>query len=539
MRNADPSWLRVLGFCLVVVGVCYANSITNPFLQDDLLIVSGNTEIRHIAPLHFIASPYSQDQRFAGTYRPLTILSFSLDYGIWKNSAAGFRVTNLLLHALNGFLLFMLARGLSGSTPAAWAAAAVYLVHPVHTEAVTGIVGRAELLAAAFLFTAWLLFRDGRTGWAAAAFFLGLLSKENAITFPAVAALEIVLLQGGFRKLLLSWRRFAALGLAGAAYLGLRFWVLGGLVIPVASRYLQGSLPAMQRWMTTGRVFLQYFKLVLAPVNVVGVYEFYSIPTASIGDRVAWAGLLLTSAVILTGILLAKARPLISFAILFFFITLLPVSNWFVPIGAIMAERFLYTPLFGAALLAGLLWAAIQDERLRTVVGAGVLSTAVLLCISHNYVWSNDLSFYGNMVRLFPENMSGRLGYGYALLNRGRLGEAEEEFEAAHRIAPMSPTVLANVAASIVGRDPEKCDQVRPLIDGAFKEQPNHWQSYWILANCSASKHRWEEANEFYRLACRYTPSRNADLLYSWGLTLEALGQDAKLLRSDLPRLCR
>ena len=78
--------LRFLVFSMLTVAICYANSVSNPFLQDDLLIVSGNQEIRQIAPLHFLSSPYSQDQRFAGTYRPLTILSFSVDYSLWGNT---------------------------------------------------------------------------------------------------------------------------------------------------------------------------------------------------------------------------------------------------------------------------------------------------------------------------------------------------------------------------------------------------------------------------------------------------------------------
>ena len=56
-----------------------------------------------------------------------------------------------------------------------------------------------------------------------------------------------------------------------------------------------------------------------------------------------------------------------------------------------------------------------------------------------------------------------------------------------------------------------------PLLDAALKEQPNHWESYWVLANCSALTHQWEAAEEFYRRAVENIPSPNADLLFSWG----------------------
>src|SRR5258708_6668418 len=82
----------------------------------------------------------------------------------------------------------LLVRSMFGSLPAAWASAIVYVVHPAHTEAVVSIVGRSELLAASLFFSAWLAFRSGRTWLAAAAYFLSLLAKENAITLPAVIA---------------------------------------------------------------------------------------------------------------------------------------------------------------------------------------------------------------------------------------------------------------------------------------------------------------------------------------------------------------
>ena len=93
-----------------------------------------------------------------------------------------------------------------------------------------------------------------------------------------------------------------------------------------------------------------------------------------------------------------------------------------------MAERFLYMPSFGVALLAGILWMTIPAKPIRRIAAVGLMSAAVLLCIGHNYIWHDNLSFYGNMVRQFPENMSGRLGYGLALLDAGRLSAAEEQF---------------------------------------------------------------------------------------------------------------
>ena len=116
---------------------------------DDILIVAANERIRSVQPIQFLFQPYWQDQEHAGIYRPLTIFSFSVEYSIWKAWAPGFRLTNLFLHALNGWLVFLIVQSLIGSPVAAWASAAVYIVHPVQTEAVVSIVGRSELLAVA------------------------------------------------------------------------------------------------------------------------------------------------------------------------------------------------------------------------------------------------------------------------------------------------------------------------------------------------------------------------------------------------------
>src|SRR5207244_10718244 len=186
-------------------------------------------------------------------YRPLTIFSFSVEYSIWQLWTAGFRITNLLLHALNGWLVYLVAQGLLGSPLAALASAAVYVIHPVQTEAVVSIVGRSELLAAALFFTAWLAFRKGRTAWSAAAYFFAALAKESAITFPAVVMLDVAL-TGSFQKLKESWRRFVLLSATGIGYLALRLYVLGGLGKPKNGRYLTRTAALFQGGRTHRRL---------------------------------------------------------------------------------------------------------------------------------------------------------------------------------------------------------------------------------------------------------------------------------------------
>jgi tetratricopeptide (TPR) repeat protein len=510
-------------FCVLLVAVCYANSVTNAFILDDVLIVAANERIRNVQPIQFLLQPYWHDQEHAGIYRPLTIFSFSLEYSVWKAWAPGFRLTNLLLHALNGWLVFLIVRGLIGSPLAAWASAAVYVAHPVQTEAVVSIVGRSELLAATLFFTAWLAFRKGRTAWSCLAYALALLAKESAITFPAVAAVDLALSEGSIRKVIESWKRLAALAVCSLAYLALRFYVLGGLGVPVSGQYVQGAWTRGQLLLTSGRVFVEYLRLLFVPVHVTGDYDFNSIPLAGVRDWDAWLGLVLILSCIAMALWNAKKRQGISLGILFFFIALLPVSNWIMPIALLMAERFLYTPVFGFSLLAGICWTAIPKVEIRRIAAVGILAVAALLCISHNYIWQDTLTFHTNVVRLLPNNARARLGYGYALMRLGKFEEARSQFEEGLRILPKSAPLLTALAGSVMRIDGQ-CARVRPILDQAFAVAPGQWQGLWILGDCFVSERNLELAERSYGMAVKNAPFPDGRLLISWGNTLERMG---------------
>src|SRR5437867_9240008 len=105
---------RAFVISILLVGLCYVNSLPNDFVFDDGPIVSSNPAIRAITPIRFLTSPYWTQQQYLGIYRPFTIFSLSVDYAIWKRWAPGFRFTNLAVHVINGFLVFLLCGSLLG-----------------------------------------------------------------------------------------------------------------------------------------------------------------------------------------------------------------------------------------------------------------------------------------------------------------------------------------------------------------------------------------------------------------------------------------
>lgn len=503
---------------LVIVAICYLNSLPNDFVFDDGPIVGSNPAIRAISPIQFLKSPYWAQQQYEGIYRPFAIFSLSADYAIWKRWATGFRLTNLLLHAINGFLLFLLAAGLAGEGIVPVVAMLIFLAHPVHTEAVISIVGRSELFAACFFLAAWLLFRRGKTLWAAALFFLALLSKENAIVLPAILLLDLWLSNRD-----ISWKQIASMISVALAYLGLRFAVLGGLGIPASAQYMGGHLTYFQRLLTSGRVFIEYLKLIVFPVNVAGDYDFNAIPIARLSDSVAWLGLLLIFAIAASAFLYRRRNWIVSFGVLFAFVVFIPASNWIVPISVLMAERFLYLPLIGLSIAAAVAFNEIREPRLRKLVGVGGLVTAIVLCNSHDYIRRNDFTFFSNMVRVVPNSAKGRLGYGFALLQAGRNDEAARQLEAGLRIIPDYPELLTTLAMTKIHAN--NCSQAWPLLNRALKIDPKHADTHRRMGDCYFNEGKIREAESMYHQAVDSIPYPDSMLYFMWGRTLEDTGQ--------------
>ncbi len=513
----------VLVLCLVLVGLCYANSLPNDFVGDDFPIVAANPALRSINPFQFLRSSYWTEDQSAGIYRPLTIFSLSIDYALWHRWAPGFRLMNLLIHALNGWLLFLVARSLAGAGTIPIAAAVIYLVHPAHTEAVTTIVGRSELLGVFFFLSAWLFFRRGQIGWTVALFLLSVLSKENAIVLPAVLALDVFLSNGcDLKKAATAWKRLAAVGVAAIAYLGVRLAVLGALGVPAAMQYRGGTLSYVERWMTSGRVILRYVELVFAPVDLVGDYDFNTIPIAHPGDWVAWLGILVIAAVLAIAWWFRRRDWVISMGLLFAITALIPASNWIMPISILMAERFLYLPMIGLALAGAVVFASIPF-RYRTLIGGGCFTIAVVLCVAHNYIWRNEFSYYRNMVRVEPTNIKARIGYGFALIQAGFKDEATDQLQAGLQILPNNPSVISTLALAKMTRT--SCADAWPLLDRALEISPNHGDTLRRIADCYLREGKIKEAEAAYRKALDYIPFPDSLFYLSWGLSLEDIGQ--------------
>ena len=138
--------VRVLSFIILALAcfLPYWNSLGNDFVYDDHYVVESNAVVRYLSVVDIFTSPFWQgfaSERGGAYYRPLTVLTYALDYAISGVTARQFHTTNLLLHTLATLLVFLLAGRLIRSNRAALLAAVLFAVHPVHTEAVSNDAG--------------------------------------------------------------------------------------------------------------------------------------------------------------------------------------------------------------------------------------------------------------------------------------------------------------------------------------------------------------------------------------------------------------
>lgn len=203
-RGRGRGWLGALAL-LLMIGTCYMPSIQGDFIWDDDSNVSANPTLRTIEGLRRIWSDPHSNQQFY----PLTHSSFWVEYRLWGLWPTGFRLTNLLLHALVAILLWRALRRLA--LPGAWAAAAIFALHPLQVESVAWITERKNLLSSVFYMATFLVYwkwavadpgRRGRGRYVAALllFACALLSKSAVVTLPAVLLLLLWWKRGGLRR---------------------------------------------------------------------------------------------------------------------------------------------------------------------------------------------------------------------------------------------------------------------------------------------------------------------------------------------------
>jgi len=492
----------ILIYCLILAFLIFGITLQNGFVFDDMAIVRDNLMIRNLANIpQFFNSPYSSLE--AGIYRPVTILSFSLNYFLFtplektsdkvsireQSSLTGFTLKslygqmpaawsfhfiNIILHALNCWLLFLLIKQITKQKLLPYLTALFFLILPIHTEAVTGIVGRAELLALCFSLLSLLSFLCFKSNlkkilFGGLTFLLALLSKENAVAvipiyifiafyFVILSSLKYSFWQNAQTTLLNFWREFLALFITFGIYLIMRFSVLKEYLFGNNATMVENPLdfaPAWQRILTSFKVLCLYLEKSFWPINLSSDYSYNQIPlVTSAFDWRMLIGLIAFLFLIFCLFWPIKKQnfSLFGLASIFFLFPFLPIANLFFPIGTIMAERLMYFPSIGLCLFLAIILSKLYNHRSQKIYKPLFFIIVVSLTIfygtrsfARNKDWYDEKTLFLSAAQTSPNSVLSRSNKGAIYLLEGNYNKALEETQAANKIYPFYPPAMNNL----------------------------------------------------------------------------------------------
>lgn len=468
----ERPWCLRVGLCAIAL-LAYANSFSTGLALDARAILEQDSRIRQAsaANLNLILTtdywwPASRDR----LYRPVTTASFLFNYAILGNgdTAAGYHWVNFLLHAVNVCLVFTLALRILNRAGPAFFAAALWAVHPLGTESVTNIVGRADLIAAMAVLGGLLLYirtaavSGARLAAAAAGLFgvaaVGMFAKESAAVLPGIMLLwDQSFGRGQSRN---RWQHilpYAAVTVAAGLLWQVRERVFSPLPWP-AVNFLDNPIAAAGFWtgrFTAVKVIGLDLWLLLCPWQLSADRSYNQIPVASPADLAAWLSLLVIAAILALAVLRFRTDRLVFWSAGFLGLTLLPTSNLIFPIGSIMAERFLYIPSIAFSIAAAALAFRLANRNL----AAGLLTAAIVLfaarTLARNRDWQDNLALFSHDAESAPASFKVHDTLGRSLFEsdpRANLDRAIREAEiACSMLRPLPVALRSDQALNYLG----------------------------------------------------------------------------------------
>jgi tetratricopeptide (TPR) repeat protein len=520
---------------LVVVAVLAAHwtAFGAGYVQDDHPLVETNPLVLRGDLGRILAAAYWEEAHPVedrSLWRPVPILSYALERSLLGRASAPLsHAVNVALHALASLLLLAVALEHRAAPRGGAIGALAFGLHPAKSEAVFGVVGRAEILAAAFGLLALLLAARSRRGegararlaaWgSAAALFVALASKETAAVFvPLLLAQDLVLARGeepASRAPLL--RRAGALApalVAIALFLVARTAALEAWFAPQPIQPIDNALvarPSSERVPTALALVAHAAALAAVPTGLTLDYSGASVPLeASLGAPRPLAGaavLACLAALAACGTLRPRGKGgLLAVGALTTLLPFFVTGNFFFPVGAIFAERFLYLPAAGL----GLLLAALPARRSVAIAAAVGLSLWGGLTLDRGRDWKDDRTAFEEALGANPR--SPRAHFAVAKLDADAIA------------AP--PSAAAEVAGAIA------------LFDRAialWDDYPEAWKEKGVLL---ARAGRLDEAEPVLRGALLRGPD-SLNARFNHALVLQRLGRAGEAERALRQALLR
>lgn len=490
------------------------SGLMNGFAFDDIHVIIKNPRLHTLAqPWGLFVETYWRAEMGSMLYRPLTMVVFALQWVVGNGSPLPFHITSILLYALLSAAVYRLAE-LVVSRRAAFAAAAVFAVHPVHVEAVANVVGQAELWVALILvaLVSWYIRirREGTLGAREIAILaVGYLAacsfKEHAIVLPALLiAAEFTVIDddrpaGSRIRALIPL--LIAMGIAGAAFVFARYTVLHGVAIDSTAPILKGQAFGT-RFFTMLGVVTEWVRLMVWPMSLSADYSFPRIRTHDSFDMSMLPAIAVLVGTAYIAWYFRKRFPVILFGVAWIGIALLIPSNLFVVTGFVLAERTLMLASVGFALCAGVVVYELISAAERsggrapllatTAVAVGVLAFAARSA-TRSTVWHDNDTLFLQTVQDVPSSHRAHWMRAVDLSEKKRTAEALDEMDMAVALGDKNDPLLLAYAGDMFAIN-GRCPRAITLYRRALALAPGNIQLRANTSFCLVSIGKWEEA---------------------------------------------
>lgn len=428
--------IGVFVLLIILTAIAYFNVFNARFLSwDDLDYVVTNSDIHQIngQSIHLWFSRF-----YIGNYHPLTMLSYALEYQFVGEKPMLYHITNMALHALNGYLVFGIISRLSRNRWIGLFTASLFVAHPIHAESVAWVAERKNVLYACFFLIAiryYLLWRvtQARLHIVLVYVFglLAMLSKATAVALP-LSLIGIDAWQGALLGSRKEWAFKAPLFLMSSVF---------GLVAILAQQ--QGGFfnihpqpDFLHVVCFAASAFWTYIGRLLAPVDL---SVLYPMPNGlHIGHVLALLGIpLLTAACVL---LYRKGERVFTGAILFYSVNIVFLLQ-LAPFGNVLtADRYAYIPsiplIYAFVYYIYQVAARLQRQGWATGLMGGLCLLLSIYSYSRNSLWQSEISFWNDVSRQFPESALAQSSLAGAYLEEGRYETALRHAEQALKLDP-------------------------------------------------------------------------------------------------------
>ena len=505
---------------LVLSFFIFGNGISGEFVFDDATVVQNRPDIKDAGNFfNLFASPYHQNNPKTGLYRPLTMASYALNHYI-NGAPAGFHVVNIIIHALNSFLVFWLVNFLFKNKFLSYSTFLLFLTHPIHTEAVTSIVGRAELLAFFWSFITVYFFIKKHTLLSLLSFLFALLSKEiSLMILPVFFYIDLALLKN---KLFLTLKRVLFFVLPLGVYLILRYMALGEYFLGDSAMTIVTNplkfVTISERIITAFKVLYLYIEKLVWPVRLSADYSYNSIPVISnLLDPFFLSGIGFLGLLLFLLFYTKTNKTAFAFGSLLFLSPYLMISNLVILVGTIMGERLMYFPSFGFLLLFSCLLFKLSEKVGKKFIYFIPVLLAVFYSartIIRNNDWHDSKTLFSATVNVSPNSLITRAALAAVYIKNDEWSEAREQLTIARSIHE-DYSRIQNLLGIVADHDGDYA-----LAEEKYKRSlelnPNAVDSSINLAELYLKQGRLEEAGEQFLVVINFYSTVEYAVRYSY-----------------------